>query len=71
MNGNWVINKSSRVSFCAVGADNALEHLNHSMKVSGGLVGITQNESVRAKFFLSAPEAKSMAGMSTHSATTS
>ena len=71
MNGNWVINKSSRVSFCAVGADNALEHLNHSMKMSGGLVGITRNESARTKFFLSAPEAKSMAAVSVHSATTS
>ena len=28
MNGNWVVNKNNRVSFCAVGADNALEHLN-------------------------------------------
>ena len=73
MNGNWVVNKNNRVSFCAVGADNALEHLNRSMKVSGGLVGITQNESARAKFFLIAPElarlsseAKSMAGVSLH-----
>ena len=45
MNGNWVINKNDRVSFCAAGADNALEHLYCSMKVSGGLAGITQNES--------------------------
>ena len=52
MNGNWVINKNNRVSFCAVGADNALVYLNHSMKVSGGLVGIAQNESAQAKFFL-------------------
>ena len=73
MNGNWVVNKNDSVSFCAVGADNALEHLNRSMKVSGGLVGITQNESARAKFFLIAPElarlsseAKSMAGVSLH-----
>ena len=44
MNGNWVINKNNRVSFCAVGADNALVYLNHSMKVCGGLVGIAQNE---------------------------
>ena len=73
MNGNWVVNKNNRVSFCAVGADNTLEHLNRSMKVSGGLVGITQNESARAKFFLIAPElarlsseAKSMAGVSLH-----
>ena len=70
-NGNWVVNKNSKVSFCGLGADNALEHINRSMKVSGGLVGITQNPSARAKFFLIAPElarlaeqAKEMAGVS-------
>ena len=73
MNGNWVINKNNRFSFCAVGADNALEHLNRSMKVSGELVGITQNERAQAKFFLIAPEltkpaseAIYMAGVSLH-----
>ena len=40
----------------AIGPDNALEHLNRSMKVTGGLVGITLNPSARAKFFLIAPE---------------
>ena len=68
--GNWVVNKNKEVPFCAVGGDTALEHLNRSMKVSGGLVGITLNESARAKFFLIAPElarltaeAKAMAGL--------
>ena len=56
MNGNCVINKNNRVSFCAVGADNALEHLDRSMKVSGELVGITQNERAQAKSFRIAPE---------------
>ena len=67
--GNWVVNKSSSVSFCAVGADNALEHVNRSMKVSGGLIGITLNPNARTKYFLIAPElarlaeqAKEMAG---------
>lgn len=71
VNGNWVVNKNEKVPFCAVGADNALEHINRSMKVSGGLVGITLNESARTKFFLIAPElarlaeeAKCMAGLS-------
>ena len=50
------MNKNKEVCFCAVGGDTALEHLNRSMKVSGGLVGITLNESARAKFFLIAPE---------------
>ena len=36
---NWVVN--SHIPFCAIGADHALEHSNRSMKVSGGLVGIT------------------------------
>ena len=46
-NGNWVVNKNEKVAFCAVGADNALEHVNRSMKVSGGLIGITLNPSAR------------------------
>ena len=69
--GNWVVNKNSSVSFCAVGADNALEHVNRSMKVSGGLIGITLNPNARTKYFLIAPElarlaeqAKEMAGTS-------
>ena len=40
MNGNWVVNKS-RIPFCAIRADHALEQVNRSMKVSGGLIGIT------------------------------
>ena len=69
--GNWVVNKNAQVPFCAVGADNAHEHINRSMKVSGGLIGITLNEAARTKFFLIAPElarlaeqAKKMAGVS-------
>ena len=54
--GNWVVNKNKEVPFCAVGGDTALEHLNRSMKVSGGLIGTTLNESTRGKFFLIAPE---------------
>lgn len=70
LQGNWVVNKNESVSFCAIGADHALEHINRSMKVSGGLVGITLNEVARTKFFLIAPElarlseqAKEMAGL--------
>ena len=54
--GNWVVNKNAQLPFCAVGADNALEHINRSMKVSRGLIGITLNEAARTKFFLIAPE---------------
>ena len=55
MHGNWVI-KKSRVPFCALGADEALEHGNRRLKVQGGLVGITLNETARARFFLAEPE---------------
>ena len=36
-----------QVCCCAVEADNALENLNRSMKVSGGLVGISGAPSAR------------------------
>lgn len=54
--GNWVVNKNPCVPFCTIGPDSALEHLNQSMKVIGGLVGITLNPSACAKFFLIASE---------------
>ena len=75
-NGNWVVNKNAKVAFCAVGADNALEHVNRSMKVSGRLNGITLNPTARTKYFLIAPElarlaeqAKLMAGTSSKTQT--
>lgn len=55
-NDNWVVNKNAKVAFCAVGADNALEHVNRSLKVSGGLIGITLNPTARTKYSLIAPE---------------
>ena len=55
LSGNWLKNKNQDTAFCAVGADNALEHLNRKMKVSGGLVGITLNSNARVKRFLIAP----------------
>ena len=68
--GNWDVNKS-HLSFCALGADHALEQVNKWMKITGGLVGITQNENARTRFFLVAPEmtrlktkAKQMANLS-------
>lgn len=56
MRGNWVVNKNKYVPFCAIGADHALEHINRSMKVSGGLVGITQNKSARTRYAIISPE---------------
>ena len=43
LSGNWVVSKNQHVPYCAVGADYALEHINRSMEVSAGLVGITLN----------------------------
>ena len=54
--GNWVVNKNPNVPFSGLGVYYGLEHVNRSMKVSGGLVGVTQNPSARAKFLLIAPE---------------
>jgi hypothetical protein len=72
LTGNWVVNKNAEVPFCAIGADHGLEQVNRSMKVSGGLVGITLNPSARTRFFLISPElaklaneAQSMAGVFT------
>lgn len=55
MEGNWVVNRSL-VPFCALGADEALEHQNRKLKVRGGLVGITLNENARNRFFLANSE---------------
>jgi hypothetical protein len=60
--GNWVVNKNKPVPFCFVGADHALEHVNRSMKVPGGRVGITLNPSALTKFFLISPELAQLAG---------
>ena len=54
--GNWVVDKNANVPFCAVDADNGLENINRSMKVTGGLLEITLNPSAGTKFFLIAPE---------------
>ena len=51
--GNWVVKKSAS-PFCALGSDEALEHQNRALKVTGGLVGITQNPNALARYFLSA-----------------
>ncbi len=60
MDGNFAVNKN-QIPFCAIGVDHALEHINRIMKVTGGLVGITQNASARDRFFLTAPELSRLA----------
>ena len=54
-NGNWVVHQT-KTPFCALGADEALEHRNRAMKVVGGLVGITQHPHALARYFLTSPE---------------
>ena len=60
MDGNCSVHKN-QIPFCAIGVDHALEHINRIMKVTGGLVGITQNASAREIFFLTAPEMSQLA----------
>ncbi len=55
MNGNFAVNKN-HIPFCAIGMDHALEHINRIMKVTGGLMGVTQNASHWERFCLTAPE---------------
>ena len=47
--------------FCALGADEALEHENRAMKVLGGLVNITQKKQALMQFFLTSPELSRLA----------
>jgi len=46
----------ARHRYVLYGADEALEQQNSAMKVTGRLVGITQNLNVLARYFLTAPE---------------
>ena len=55
--GNWLVNKNAQVPFCAR-ADNALKHEDCSMKVSGGLAGITLNKTALTKFFSDSSRAR-------------
>ena len=53
--GHFCVNKST-VPFCSLGVDHALEQVNKTMKVLGGIRGITQKPMTLARFFLVAPE---------------
>ena len=75
--GNWAVNKTTQVPFCVLGADNAKEHINRSMKVTGWnhtneLGWNHTNPTCSNEVFLIAPElarladqAKNMEGEST------
>ena len=51
---NFSINKSG-IPFCSIGSDHALEQENKIMKLTGGVVGLTQNPAALHRFCLVAP----------------
>ena len=51
---NFSVNKSG-IPFTSMGSDHALEQDNKLMKVTGGIVGLTQKPSALNRFFLIAP----------------
>ena len=53
--GKWVVTKSI-VPFTSLGMHHALEQVNRSLKVTGGIVGLTLNPLARLRFFLIQPE---------------
>ena len=59
-NGNISVTKSE-IPFVSIGADHACEQLNRTMKVSGGLSGISNNQNARQRFFLTSHEMASFA----------
>ena len=73
MSGNFCVNKND-ISFCAIGPDHAIEYVNKTMKIRGGLKGLTQQPAAMARWFLIAPElshlatkAEAIVGLLTHS----
>ena len=63
--GNIVANKN-QVPFTAIGPYHAIEHVNRWMKVAGGIIVITFNESARTRLFLTAPELARLVEASLH-----
>ena len=59
--GNFCVSKSLN-AFTSIVPDHALEQENRRLKVNGGIIGITQNKSALARFFMIAPELKRMVG---------
>ena len=75
MRGNFCVNKND-IPFCAIGPDHAIEHENKTMKIQGGLKGLTQPPAAMARWFPIAPalsrlaaEAEALAGIKAHSST--
>ena len=60
--GNVSVTKNT-IPFVSVGADHAVEHLNRSLKVHAGVIGIyriSNNANARQRFFLAAAEMSRM-----------
>ena len=53
--GDFCVTKSS-IPFCSIGPDHEIEQENRTMKVIGGITGITQKEATLDNVFLIAPE---------------
>ena len=53
--GDFCVTKSI-IPFCSIGPDRGIEQENRTMKVIGGITGITQKEAALDKCFLIAPE---------------
>jgi len=53
--GNFCVTKGN-AGYTSIGPDHSIEHEIRKLKVTGGIVGITQNENSLDKFFLIAPE---------------
>ena len=51
---NFSINKPG-IPFCSIGSDNALEQENKTMKLTGGVIGLMQNQAALRRFYLVAP----------------
>ena len=45
MDGKWDVNNDLSVTLSVLGTDNALKHINRSMKVTDGLVGTRGGDS--------------------------
>lgn len=57
--GNISVTKSV-IPFVSVGADHACEHLNKLMKISSGIIGISNSANARQRFFMVTPELSRM-----------
>ena len=55
MQGNFCVTKGA-VGFTSIAPDHGIEHENRKLKVTGGIVGITQNEKALDRYFLIASE---------------